>query len=448
MQIPLNKERIFFHEACLDDLRVSGHQLPMPPGVNGSSWGQVTTMEGLTQGCHPPSNCLNTTCEPPLSCYPSWTRASCSCGPGRHLIQGTCEDTDECLFQPCLHGSTCQNLDPDYMCICGPNHLGKHCQWTKVGPGTHPLTAPVAITAVTLSLLILILLGVFFSVRHHRLRSTRAQSRPDTEDNGSKSPIIYTKQDKRNPVLALDPGKKEEFLGISDITEATGTPSEHIASSDTPQNSSFLHLLKLSKAKTAKERKGKMASNSDVEVAVITTTDLTQSQAMGSTLTTPLEPCQPHHQLPSEDLRNYAYEGDGSSAGSLTSTLSGLRAEMEREESSDKTIVPEFLEVMDLLKNLPEAPKSSALLASLREKTTLQRGTIEPGINNATLSLGSLRRREQNKIFDVSSAHAPASSSSGNLQRDLKNIEMPSTSSLTSSLKSVSEKEEPLTTSC
>lgn len=29
-------------------------------------------------------------------------------------------------------------------------------------------------------------------------------------------------------------------------------------------------------------------------------------------------------QLPGEDLRAYAYEGDGSSSGSLTSTISGL----------------------------------------------------------------------------------------------------------------------------
>ncbi|XP_037789217.1 uncharacterized protein LOC119584599 [Penaeus monodon] len=68
-------------------------------------------------------------------------------------------------------------------------------------------------------------------------------------------------------------------------------------------------------------------------------------------------PCEPL--LPGEDLRAYAYEGDGSSAGSLSSTISGLRKEVAIEgEDEVEPLVPEILEVLDLLKNLPDAPRT------------------------------------------------------------------------------------------
>ncbi|ROT67247.1 putative neural-cadherin [Penaeus vannamei] len=58
--------------------------------------------------------------------------------------------------------------------------------------------------------------------------------------------------------------------------------------------------------------------------------------------------------VPNDDLRAYAYEGDGSSSGSLTSTISRLRLE-DSDEGDIRPLVPEFFEVMDLLRNLPEA---------------------------------------------------------------------------------------------
>lgn len=82
-----------------------------------------------------------------------------SCGPGRQLVGRTCEDVDECTWQPCLHGGTCENRHPGYVCTCGPDHVGEQCQWAKLPPphaaGGHPLTAPAAVVALTVSVLIL-----------------------------------------------------------------------------------------------------------------------------------------------------------------------------------------------------------------------------------------------------------------------------------------------------
>lgn len=52
-----------------------------------------------------------------------------------------------------MHGGSCQNLRPGFLCVCGPGHAGDYCQWTKVDSAAYPLTGPVAIVALTLSVI-------------------------------------------------------------------------------------------------------------------------------------------------------------------------------------------------------------------------------------------------------------------------------------------------------
>ncbi|XP_066988266.1 putative neural-cadherin 2 [Macrobrachium rosenbergii] len=247
-------------DACIDDLRVSDRQLPLPPAVNGSTWAQVTTLNGFIKGCSPPASCLNTTCDPPLSCHASWTQPSCSCGSGRHLVGSTCEDINECLLEPCLHGGTCHDLKPDYLCLCKPTHIGSNCEWIKTSSTGHPLTAPAAIAAVTLSLLLLVLIGVCVSIRHHRLRAARALGRQEAQESGDKDSIIAVRVGCKGSVMTLDPEKKETLLGLrSGWEEAGGRTKAAIAKRKGPGDEShttFLELLKLSRAKPAKETRG------------------------------------------------------------------------------------------------------------------------------------------------------------------------------------------------
>ncbi|KAK3860230.1 hypothetical protein Pcinc_033702, partial [Petrolisthes cinctipes] len=165
-------------DTCLDDLRVSGHPLPLSPGVNRTNWGQVTTLEQFESGCPPPNPdpCKNTTCSLPLTCHLDWDQPTCSCGPGRQLVGRRCEDVDECVaWRPCLHGATCHNTRPGYLCVCSPRHLGDNCQWNRLPHDTHPLAAPAVVVALlTVSLLVLVMLGVVLSLRLHRLRVMRS----------------------------------------------------------------------------------------------------------------------------------------------------------------------------------------------------------------------------------------------------------------------------------
>ncbi|XP_066952072.1 neural-cadherin-like isoform X1 [Macrobrachium rosenbergii] len=418
-------------DTCIDDLRVSDRQLPLPPAVNGSTWGQVTTLDGFIKGCNPPTSCLNTTCDPPLSCHASWTQPSCSCGSGRHLVGSACEDINECLLEPCLHGGTCYDLRPDYLCLCGPNHIGDNCEWTKVSSVGHPLTAPAAIAAVTLSLLFLVVMGVCISLRHHRLRTARALGRQETEESRDKDSVIAVKIGCKGSVMTLDPEKKETFLGLrsrwKETGGAKGTTTKRKGPGD-ESHTTFLELLQLSRAKPAKETKGggNALISSGVSAAVITSARVNGSKDIALVVPTDRQ----HHHLPGEDLRNYAYEGDGSSSGSLASTISGLRAELEREEPG-RIIASEFVEVMDLLKNLPEAPKSSILLARLKEKRTSAKEVRNPEVIS-TVSLGSLRRREGKSTEHCKhSSSSPLTASSGSFSRppkERRSVEMRSSS--------------------
>ncbi|ROT84263.1 Cj-cadherin [Penaeus vannamei] len=59
-------------DTCLDDVRVSGRPLPLPPSLNATKWGQVTTSEHLGRGCPAGDPCADTKCPAPLLCTNTW----------------------------------------------------------------------------------------------------------------------------------------------------------------------------------------------------------------------------------------------------------------------------------------------------------------------------------------------------------------------------------------
>ncbi|XP_064120596.1 putative neural-cadherin 2 [Macrobrachium nipponense] len=172
---------------CIDDLRISGHQLPIPPVSNSSKWGQVTTQEGLLHGCVLPDICQNISCKVPLTCNPTWPEPSCSCGDGLQSVGNACKDINECLWNPCLNGGSCHNLHPGYSCHCERQFLGENCQFRKWDTPARPFTTQALIATVTISLFVLVLLGLIFSIRHHCLRHQRAlqsQDKDQMRDSG------------------------------------------------------------------------------------------------------------------------------------------------------------------------------------------------------------------------------------------------------------------------
>ena len=63
---------------CLDDIRLEGRQLPLPPAMNGTQWGQATVHRNLKMDCPSNEPCANVICPTPFSCIDMWKKYDCA----------------------------------------------------------------------------------------------------------------------------------------------------------------------------------------------------------------------------------------------------------------------------------------------------------------------------------------------------------------------------------
>ncbi|KAG7163819.1 Neural-cadherin-like 11, partial [Homarus americanus] len=228
-------------------------------------------------------------------------------------------DVDECLWKPCLHGGSCYNQRSGFLCVCSPGHTGEYCQWTTVAGAAHPSAAPAAILGLCVSLLILVLLGVLYSVRLRRRRTNLVPGGLVGGAGGEDVTVVDAK--------------------YSDIDD---TDLRSLRPDDTQET--LVECLKLKVASCGQS--GITDDQQSKDVSFLTSMNLGSPEGA-------MEGTKPEILLAKDDLRAYAYEGDGSSSSSITSAISGLRVELD-EGWDIKPLVPGFLQVIDLLRNLPE----------------------------------------------------------------------------------------------
>ena len=67
-----------FSKGCMDDIRLEGKPLPLPPQLNGTQWGQATMARNLQRNCPSNNPCANVICPSPFVCVDLWMEYECS----------------------------------------------------------------------------------------------------------------------------------------------------------------------------------------------------------------------------------------------------------------------------------------------------------------------------------------------------------------------------------
>nr|CAD7430770.1 unnamed protein product [Timema monikensis] len=172
-----------YQKGCLDDIRLDGKLLPLPPAMNGTQWGQATMARNLQRNCPSNKPCMNIVCPEPFECVDTWNKFECTCGEGQSVSADGkgCTDKNECLDQPCLNGGTCINQDPRhrYRCICPGGFWGDNCELVQQG---QTLKLGVGALAAILTCLLTILILLLLSVACNRRREPHTKHPPPNDD--------------------------------------------------------------------------------------------------------------------------------------------------------------------------------------------------------------------------------------------------------------------------
>ncbi|XP_050530665.1 neural-cadherin isoform X3 [Daktulosphaira vitifoliae] len=271
-----------FQKGCLDDIRLEGRYLPLPPATNGTQWGQATMARNVERNCPSNKPCANVICQEPFECVDLWNYYDCTCGEGRIMTADRkgCVDKNECLDSPCRNGGVCLNQDPRmrYRCICPDGFWGENCELAQEGQKLKIGTG--ALAAILVCLLIILILVLMFVVYNRRRESQIKYPGPD--------------DDVRENIINYD----DEGGGEDDMTAFDITPLQ------IPIGGSINNMH------PQKYKYPTMPTGVEPNVGIFIEDH--KKRADG-------DPNAP----PFDDLRNYAYEGGGSTAGSLSSLNTG-----------------------------------------------------------------------------------------------------------------------------
>nr|CAD7427266.1 unnamed protein product [Timema monikensis] len=276
-----------YHNGCLDDIRLNGKHLPLPPAMNGTQWGQATMARNLQRNCPSNKPCMNVICPEPFECVDSWNDYECTCGEGQSVSADGkgCTDKNECLDQPCLNGGTCINQDPRhrYRCICPGGFWGDNCELVQQG---QTLKLGVGALAAILTCLLTILILVLVFVLYNRRREPHAKHTPPHDDV------------RENIINYADEGGGEDDMTAFDIKPLQIPVEDSATQGRTP------------------------LSNPSVSCEM----------NFGAVISTRKENADVDQKAPPfDDLRNYAYEG----GDSTTESLSSLASDTDDEQSFD-----------------------------------------------------------------------------------------------------------------
>lgn len=282
-----------FKNSCISDVRFDTRlkNLPLPMSSD-SKYAVVASYNNVELNCPAFDTCITTICPNGMLCAVFMDFPICICSVIGYVVgpKGVCEDYNECDDFPCKNGGTCENLDPGYRCHCVSPYSSPNCTTVLV---EEPLVvlgsgALAAILICALIILILVLVLVVY------VRSKRTSYGP-----------VYPDDDIRQNIINYnDEGGGEEDMNKFDISAlripVDGTGPIPFGPKPGPEKPPKHAPLVSSYPQDSEQPDvGDFINNN-----------------LGKANEDP-------DAVPSDDLRVYAFEGSGSTAGSLSSLASG-----------------------------------------------------------------------------------------------------------------------------
>ncbi|XP_022110110.1 neural-cadherin-like isoform X2 [Acanthaster planci] len=179
-------------QGCMNDPRINNFYLGFKED---STYATPQPSSTVTEGCPSYDPCASNPCPAPFICVDLWRKYECQCKPGFYEENGQCINIDACVPNPCLNGGTCTDLDVGYRCDCTEDYLGENCG-TRRERVASPLGFGIgAILALLLCLLIIILLLLaFVFYKRDRDRKQALAFAIDPEDDIRENFINYDEE--------------------------------------------------------------------------------------------------------------------------------------------------------------------------------------------------------------------------------------------------------------
>ncbi|XP_072014059.1 LOW QUALITY PROTEIN: neural-cadherin-like [Amphiura filiformis] len=179
-------------EGCINDPRINNRYLGI---MSATDYATPLPSNGVSEGC-PSDSCADDPCPVPFVCVDLWREYECRCPKGQEQVGNDCIPLDECESNPCQNGGTCYDEDNAFRCDCLPGWKGIYCEVEAVAVVQPPLTFSIgAIIAILVCLLlILILLIAFVMYKRNNDRKQALAFAIDPEDDIRENFINYNEE--------------------------------------------------------------------------------------------------------------------------------------------------------------------------------------------------------------------------------------------------------------
>ncbi|GFR69872.1 neural-cadherin [Elysia marginata] len=147
---------------CVQDIRVNDHYFPMSEeeSKDPDTYAWVADNQNTREGCYR-NDCTSKSCVEPQICIPLWEHHECRCETGYRLFGSKC--LSSCTPNPCFNNVSCSVVNSRVLCRCPPGWRGQFCDTLAPELVTSGNISDSAMAAMIVSMIsaLLLVLTVF-----------------------------------------------------------------------------------------------------------------------------------------------------------------------------------------------------------------------------------------------------------------------------------------------